>query len=269
MQTIDLFQYKDYKKYVNDRLDHGLKTRGVRTHLANAINCQTAYVSSVLRGDAHFTPEQGEAINTFFEHADLECDYFLILLQLQRAGTQGLKSRLQKNLNKILEARFTLNKRIDVSPVLSESDQIIYYSEWYYSAIHTLTSIPEFQTLESIATRLSLSKNTVTAALLFLKEVGLIAVSKNIYTIGPTRIHLGSDSPMISRHHNNWRMLTAQLLHKRSGTDIHYSSVVTMSHDDADKLREKILQFIANSKELIKKSKEEELFSLDLDFFKV
>lgn len=269
MQTIDLFQYKDYKKYVNDRLDHSPKARGVRTDLANAINCQTAYVSSVLRGNAHFTPEQGEAINSFFEHADLECDYFLVLLQLQRAGTLGLKSRLQKNLNKILEARFTINKRIDVAPVLSEADQLIYYSEWYYSAIHALTSIPEFQTLESIATRLSLTKNVVNQALLFLKDSGLVTVSKNICKIGPTRIHLGSDSPMISRHHNNWRMLTAQLMHKRLGTDLHYSSVVTMSNDDADKLRELIVQFIASSKEIIKKSKEEELFSLNLDFFKV
>jgi uncharacterized protein (TIGR02147 family) len=269
MQTIDLFQYKDYKKYTNDRLDNSPKARGVRTDLANSINCQTAYVSSVLRGGAHFTLEQGEAINSFFQHSDLECDYFLILLQLQRAGTLGLKNRLQKNLNKILEARFTINKRIDVSPLLSEADQIIYYSEWYYSAIHALTSIPEFQTLESIATRLALSKNVVSHALSFLKDVGLVTVSKNIYNIGPTRIHLGSESPMISRHHNNWRMVTAQLLHKRAPSDLHYSSVVTMSHDDADKLREMIVQFIANSKEIIKKSKEEELFSLDLDFFKV
>lgn len=267
--TKDLFQHKDYKQYINEKLDNGLVTRGARSLFAKAINCQTAYVSSVLRGQLHFTPEQGEAINNFFHHSDMESDYFLLLLQWQRAGTAHLKQRLKKNMEKILEARFTIHKRLELTAVLSEEHQTIYYSEWYYAAIHALTSIPEFQTIDAIAQRLNLEKSMTAKVLSFLTETGLVKHTKNLYSIGTTRIHLGSDSPIVSRHHTNWRLLTAQLLHKRQSTDLHYSSVITISHEDVEKLKELILQFITSSKQIIRTSKEEDLYSLNLDFFQL
>ena len=89
------FDYTDYKSYINARLDADPQGRGSRSALARAIRCQSAFVSSVLRGSVHFTPEQGEAINEHFGHSETDADYFLLLLQLQRAGTDSLRQRLK------------------------------------------------------------------------------------------------------------------------------------------------------------------------------
>ncbi|MCB9073874.1 MAG: TIGR02147 family protein [Bdellovibrionaceae bacterium] len=269
MQKRELFDFKDYKDYVTQRLDEDLAGRGARSRLAKAINCQTAYLSSVLRGHQHFTPEQGEAINDYFLHSDLESEYFLLLLFWQRAGSKPLKQRLEKKITELKQSRFNLSARLNVSNVLSERDHVTYYSEWYYSAIHTYTSLPLPHTISSISKDLQLSPHIVKSALAFLVDVGLVFLNKGVYKIGTTSIHLKADSPLISRHHVNWRLYTTQKLPERREEDIHYSSVVTLSHADVVRIKENIVEFIKNSKAIIKQSPEEVLYSLDLDFFKV
>src|SRR5258708_4308976 len=100
-----LLSYSDYKTYVNERLDADPERRGSLSGLAGATRSKTAYVPSVLRGSAHFTPEQGESINEHLGHSEAEADYFLLLLQLQRAGTESLRKRLRKQMQRIQESR--------------------------------------------------------------------------------------------------------------------------------------------------------------------
>lgn len=54
-----IFDYSDYKAFILS-VDQS-RPRGFRKSLAAAIPCQTAYVSQVLNGGAHFNLEQAEA----------------------------------------------------------------------------------------------------------------------------------------------------------------------------------------------------------------
>jgi hypothetical protein len=66
-----LFHYKDYKTYLNKKLDDpALGGRGARARFARAIGCQSAYTSHVLKSSGHFNWEQGEAINEFLGHTE-------------------------------------------------------------------------------------------------------------------------------------------------------------------------------------------------------
>ncbi len=264
-----LFAHHDYKRYLNERLDSDKAGRGSRSALARAIRCQSAYVSSVLRGSSHFTPEQGEAINEHLGHSEAEADYFLLSLQLQRAGTELLRKRLKKQLQKIQETRFDLQKRLTVGQSLSRDDQAIYYSEWYYSAIHALSSIPEFNSVAKIAARLGVDMGVAAEAVDFLVRTGLMEKNKSGLKIGQTSIHLGADSPLIGKHHVNWRLQAMQSLTKKAADGLHYSSVVTLSEGDAMKLKEQIVSFLQELKKVVKQSKEEELRCFSLDFFRV
>ncbi len=270
MQEKSLFNYDDYKKYLNDYFDSKQTSRGNRSAMARAIDCQTAYVSSVLRGVNHFTPEQAEAINIHIGHSEAESDYFFLLLQFQRAGTEALKRRIKKQIEKIRQERFNLKKRLQVSQSLSFSDQAKYYSEWYFSAVHTLSSIPGFQNITSIATYLNLDTSLVAEIIDFLLSSGLLESVKHEFRIGKTHIHLGSDSPLISKHHINWRLQAMQKLSLRTAADnLHYSSTVTLSQADVVRIKEMIIQLIKNSKEIIRKSPEETLQCFAIDFFKI
>jgi uncharacterized protein (TIGR02147 family) len=269
MQPKLLFDYSDYKKYINDRLDSDPKGRGGRSALAKSLTCQTAYVSSVLRGSSHFTPEQGEAINTHFAHTETEAEFFLLLLQWQRAGTESLRMRLKRQMDRIQVSRFDLKKRIGVAPILSEINQATYYSEWFYAAIHALASIPEFQTVKAMAERLNLEPSLVSQAVEFLVATGLLVSTGKDFKVGLTRLHLGSDSPLISKHHSNWRLLAMQRFPNRRTSDVHYSSVITVSRRDAVKLKEMLVGVLRSADAVIRDSREETLQCFSLDFFEV
>lgn len=269
MRLKDLFAHQSYKEYLTNRLEATQPVRGARARLAEAMGSQPAYVSSVLNGAGHFTPEQGEAINEFLAHSEAEADYFLLLLQWERAGTAGLKARLGRQMEKIREEKFNLQSRLPVGAELSESAQQIYYSEWFYAALHTLVSIPAFGTAESLATALKLEKKVVGEALKFLQEQGLVIANKGRLRIGPSRIHVGGNSPLVGRHHANWRLKAMQVISERRQEGLHYSSVVTLSEKDAVRIQEKLVADIKEIKEVIRASPEEKLMSFNLDFFRV
>jgi uncharacterized protein (TIGR02147 family) len=264
-----LHSHTDYKSYMNQRLDSDPRGRGSRAALAKAIRCQSAYVSSVLRGKAHFTPEQGEAINAHLGHSEAESDYFLLLLQSQRAGSEALRARLRRQMQRVLESRFDLKLRLPVSQALTKEVQATYYSEWYYAAIHALSSVPGFGSVSALAARLKIEPSRVAEAVNFLLSVGLIVKGKRGFGIGQARIHLGSESPFISRHHQNWRLQAIQRVSRRAADDLHYSSVVTLSGKDAILVKEKIVAFIRDLKDVVRDSKEEKLQCFSLDFFEV
>lgn len=91
-------------------------------------------------------------------------------------------------------------------------DQATYYSSWYYAAIHVAVSVPSLQSREALTQYFGLSGGLVREALSFLTSVGLLEKKGERYTQGVTRLFLGKDSPMIKKHHTNWRMRSIHTL---------------------------------------------------------
>jgi uncharacterized protein (TIGR02147 family) len=266
----NVFDYRDYKKYLVDSLDaRPGGGRGSRSALAEATGCQTAYVSQVLNGNANFSLEQADLINKFLGHAADEADFFLLLVQHGRAGTHSLRSYFMGQINKILEKRLVIKDRLDVKKALSREDQVLYYSNWLYAMVHVMLSIPEFQNREAIAKYLGLPLQRVSEILDFLLSVGLAKRDQGRFKIGDARLHLGSDSAMFAKHHTNWRVQAMRSLDRSGNDDTHYSSVVTLTKEDAVKIRLMIIDFIKEVKVVVKEAKEEEVHAFCLDFFQV
>lgn len=245
-------------------------TRGLKSQLAKAIRAPLSHISQVLSGKSHLTLEQTESANSFFEHNDDECEYFLILVQFTRAGTPQLKKRLEQQLNKIRDKRLVIQNRIEVKESISLQDQACFYSKWFYQAIHILATIPAFQTKQAIAQRLNISLKTVTDVLDFLQVIGLIRQTQEKFQASVSRIHLGADSPLISKHHLNWRLKTLEVLERENnGDDLHYSSVISISISDFKKIKEELISNITSIKEIVRDSNEEELYCFSADLFRV
>ncbi len=208
-------------------------------------------------------------LNDFLGHDKNESEYFFCLVQLARAGTQKLKTRFQEQQTQLLNRRALLRERIEIKERLTELDQLKYYSAWYYAAIHILVTIPNFQTKAKICERLNLNLETVTNALTFLVESGLVAQDGQSFLPGVVRLFLGGDSPMISKHHTNWRVRAIDSLDKGVETDLHYSTVISISKTDASAIKEHLMKSVETARSTIKVSKEEELLCLNLDFFRI
>lgn len=268
-QTV--FDYRDYKTYINELIaSRPEKGRGMKSAIAEAVGCQKAYVSQVLSGDAHFSLEQADSLNQFMGHSPEESHFFFLLVQLARAGKPSLRRYFEDQIRQVNEKRLVIKDRLKIKDTLSREDQATYYSAWYYAAIHIMLGIEKFQTKDALIKHLGLSQKKVTEVLDFLVSLGLARQSSlGRFEIGPTRIHLERDSPMISKHHTNWRMSAIRSLERASENDLHYSVVAGMSDEDAVKIRSMILKYIEETLGVIHASKDEGVHCFALDFFPI
>jgi uncharacterized protein (TIGR02147 family) len=267
---MDLFSFDDYRQYLNRVISSQPNQGwGYRSELAGAIGCQSAYLSRVLKGGADLSLEQADKLSRFLGHSDDENEYFLLLVERARAGTVSLRRRFEKKIKDILERRLVLKDRFKVKPVLSREDQATYYSAWYYVGVHVLLSVPEYRTRQKIAEALNLPLARVSEVLSFLVSTGLAVEKDGAFKIGEARIHVGTDSPLLSKHLTNWRLQAMQSVERNNAENLHYSSVVTLSQSDAARIRALLVKAIEECNSIVAPSPEEEMRCLSIDFFKI
>lgn len=262
-----VFDASDYKSYLRSRIAEA--PRGEKSRLARAMNCHLAYLSQVLHSQAHLNLEQAEALTRHLGFTEEEIDFFLHLVHRERAGTVSLRKFYEKKSAEILKRRAVLKNRLSFKKALSISDQATYYSAWYYAAIHLLLAIPGMNSKEALANYLSLTTKQVTGVIDFLVSCGLAQNKGGRLTIGSDSIHLGSDSPLISKHHTNWRMQAIRSLEQDRQSDLHYSSVITISAEHIPKIRDALIKVIEEIRKMARSPKEERLFCYAIDLFEI
>lgn len=264
-----LFQFNDYRQYLQHALPTAGPLRGSRVKLAETLNVQKGWISAVLGGSADLTLEHAFKVSRFLAHTDEEREYFLLLIQYARAGSRDLKSHFHTKVLEISTKRREIRERIHPSSKISEHDQITYYSSWHYAAIHMCFMIPSLRTPESIARYTGIPIERVKSILEFFLRTGVAGIKDGAYVAGQTRIHIGSESPFISKHHSNWRMRAIHALDRSKKENLHYSSAMSLSKDAAEKIREILLQSIQSTEPIIKEAKDECVYALTMDWFEI
>lgn len=266
--NISVFEFENYKDFLLSWIkSQKFKGRGIRQKLATAACCQVAYISHVLVGERHLSLEQGEAIARFIGLTADDLEYFLLLIESARAGTTHLKDYFDRQLHAKKNANRDLKKRVRIKNSISQEDQGVYYSAWYYQAIRMALTIPELQTPVAISETLRIPIERVHEVLHFFITKGLARATANGFETTQTQIHVGSDSPLIGRMHSNWRQHTVHQLEHRRQDNLHYSAAVTLSESDYQKVREVLLKAVTNCHQIIRPSKEEKLCVLAMDFY--
>lgn len=264
----NVFSYKDYKTYLKG-IEKSRKAyeRGFRSKLAEVLGCQSGYISHVLNGSAHLSLEQSMKAAQFLGLSTKERKYLLLLVEHARAGTHELKSHFENELKLLKDEHLNLKSHVGTSSILSEVDQSTYYSSWLYLAVHVVCSLPGYSNAKAIAQALRLSEGAVGQVLLFLVRTGIVKEAKGILKPGLTQIHLNRESPLIRQHHTNCRVAAIQSLMNEDKEDVHYSTVSTLSKDDAEKLRVDMVKLIEHYVSVIKPSKDEVMYGFNLDFY--
>jgi len=229
-----------------------------------------ALISQVINGPKDFTTEQVCELSKFWGLTALESEFFILLIQRDRAGTQNLKKFFSEKIETCRLQSAQIQKRVEIDHILSDEAKAIFYSSWAYSAARLLTEIPSFQSLDEISARLNLSRQKTAKILEFLVFNGLCERRDDKYILGPQRTHLEYGSPFLGRHHMNWR---AQALQKteaiREDDELMFTAPLTLSRRDVLALRERLLQVIGELSAVVKVSKSETLYCLNVDLFEV
>jgi len=257
-----LFDFDEYRSVIKWQIKVNESVRGYQTLLAKAAGCQRAFLSQALNSHVQLTPDHVAGLSKFWQFDELETDYFLELVLLERASSPSLKQVIERRLRTLRKQRLNLAERFKINETLPENIQAIYYTSWHMSAIHVLLSIPEFNDIHKISQRLHLSPAAVQSSIKHLEELKVIKkTNKHLY--------LPKTSPFTGTNHINWRQRAIANIQSQDTDALHYSVVSALSVADVEKFRELILKCIEGTRKVVEPSPEEEIICFTCDLFKV
>lgn len=243
--------------------------RGEFRKIASHLSVHSTLISHIFRGAADLTLEQAVSLAKYLGLNDFECEYFLNLVQKARAGTPALRAVFERRLDQQREQAAQISKRISPQRVLDEKDKAMFYSEWFYSAIRLICSVPGFQDTDSIAAHFQLNKSTVSRAVEFLLETGLCKMNDGKLEHAVQTTHVPADSPLASRHHKNWRLKAMERYPYLGSSELAFTMPVTLSAADILRVRKMLLNFIQEVDRVFDKSPSEKLCCLNIDWLEV
>ncbi len=265
-----VLNYKDFRKFVRQMFAARSKNGfGEATKLAQALSVNNTLISQILNGDKCFTLEQAVSTAGHFNLNELETEYFILLIQLDRAGTKPYRQFVEKQIERIRFKSQDLANRVLHDTQISEEKRATYYSDWIYSAIRLSTLLPGLKTIEALAEHYHLPLVKVKTVVDFLLTAELLKLEKGELSIGVRSTHLNAQSPWIKSHHANWRQKALQDISGGSLQALHYSAPLTISKSDSEKIREIMVKAINAVDEIMEPSESEELHCLTIDWFQV
>ena len=256
-------EYVDYKVFIKSSLRHGRQVE-----FAKYLNCQSAFLSQVLRGKPNLSLEQGFLATEYFNMGKAEADYFMLSLQLGRSGSVKLKSYFRKKMDNLREEHSRVDSKIGNFDTLDELSKAVFYSSWKYALVHVLLSVPSTDQMKLIQSYTGFAKAEINSCLEFLSSSGLIALGKGGWKPTKKRIHISPEDPLIGLHHKNFRHLAARELEERKEMAFHFSAAMALSASDCEKIKTILLNAIEKTEQVLKPSPEETLRVLNIDFFK-
>ena len=267
--STDIYQFRDYREFLRDRVASAPTSWGQWAKLAHAAGCQAPYLSQVIKEKAHLTTDHVIGIAEYFSLSPEETEYFLLLLEHARAGTARARSFLNRKLIGIRKAREDIARRLHQPRLEIGEKETLYYSAWYWAAIHIAVSIPQLRTTDAISRRLMLPRDAVEDALNKLEVHKIVRKVGSEWEIGTADVHIPKDSLLIGVHHNHWRQRAITDATMPFRDNVHYTGVHSISIADYQILKARLLDFISQTHALVSPSKEEELICFACDLFVV
>ncbi len=268
-----VFEARNYVDYVRVSLRGGLpsRPRGMIKTVAQSIGCHSTFISQVLSGRGHFSHEQALLFCSHFKLSEEESEFFIDLLNRDRAGTSQAKLHFQRIINRKILERRSFQKRNKLQSVLKENQEVKYLASWIPSAVYGALHIPGLQTAKKIGDYLNLDTRVAEATLASLKSLNLVLLRKDNWVPTEHDLHISKDSAFAGHYHGSWRLKTASRLAELPRTihQTHYSSVFAISNQVAEEIREVILRNLTDIRKKMVSAPSEQLFVLCLDFYPI
>ena len=267
---MEVFGFSNYRDYLSFRIESDEEGRGYQKKLATAAGCQSSYLSQVLSTQANLTLEQAIGLSGFWNFDEDETEFFMKLVQYDRAGTPRLREHVLTKMEELRAKHRTLSNRFQDVTSITDGIELEYYSTWYLPVIHTMVAVPEFRHAKAIARQLNLDVAVIENALETLARADLVEKMDYGWTNTARSIHLKSESPLNYTYHKNIREIAGRTMQQGNpGENIHYSAIYSLSKSDFDRIKQQLVAMLDESRSVIIKSKEETAAIFALDFFQV
>ncbi|MGE3759736.1 MAG: TIGR02147 family protein [Pseudobdellovibrionaceae bacterium] len=261
-----LFEFSDYRPFLKHYIRHLPKGgRGEVSRMAQHLRVNSTLLSQIFSGSKDLTLEQAQNMCEYLALSSLESDYFMLLVQIARAGSVKLKNYFRDKLELIKKESLQVAKRIAQDRVLTDYERSVFYSSWLYSGIRLYTSVGKGKTIDEIAERFDIPRARAVEALRFLASVGLCKEEEGRFKMGAQRTHLEKGSPFLIKHHTNWRIKSLERAESVSDDELMFTAPLSINKKDFARVREEIMGLIKKVSETIKDSEADDVGSLNID----
>jgi len=259
--------YSSYISYLKELIkENRVVSRGFQAKLAQQAGCHPTYLSQVIGGRVHLSLEHAYAMSEFLEFSELETEYFIFLVEAERAGNVRLKKYFESRLDNIRRQ----NNEAKASEAVPEQrlprpeDESFYFENWYRPVLHLLILTGNYHDTRTLSLRVGLPEEKVEKDLVLLEGHGFINRSKGAWKSEIRKIHVSANSPVVERYHSYWRAKAT--LSQKQTHELRYSGVHVISKADVLELRSFIHEFLMSFRKKAEDSAEETLVSLSLDY---
>lgn len=267
---MNLFDNDNYRNIIRNWVkSQPSKGRGQLLEMAELIGTPASVFSQILGGQRDLLPDHAFLLADHMGLLSLEKEYFITLVQIEKASHHQYKKFLKEKKEQLKSESLNLSKRVPHEKILDEKEQQEFYSTWLYSAIRLSCGIGNGFSAEEIKRKFHLSQQRTIHMLDFLVRTGLIIQKEGAYHMGPQRTFLARNSPMIGRHHSNWRIKAIERANDLAENELMFTGPLTCSQRDAAQIREKLAKLIQEISDIVKDSPSEELIYFGLDFLQI
>ncbi len=267
----DLYNLDNYISVIKAQISNNEDLRGYQSLLASKAGVHSSYFSRVLGEQVHLTPDQAARLANFWDFNPDQIEYFIGLVHFARAATKELKQSISRQLLSIVKRNEDLTKRIEDTAKITDDGFGIYYSTWYFVAIHMLLTLKDYSNVAAVAQRLSLLPETVSFVFNTLERLSLIEkIDSENYQVKESNIHLPNQTYWSGIYHASWRHKIGEILpNNKNLEEIHFTGLNTICRKDFLKIKKRLLLALEEARQLSLESREEDLYCLTLDYFKI
>lgn len=265
-----VFESKSYVSYMqNAILSDGKKKHGIVKALAEKLRCHPTFISQVMSGKADLNHDQAIRFCNYLELTQEETEFFINLLNRDRAASTEAKAHFQRILDEKISERRVFQKRANLKSSLRTDQEGQYLARWVYPVAHAALQIPNLRTEEKIAKLLDIDIADAKHVLEMLENLKLAKRTSGSWVATEGALHIGKDSPFTANFHANMRLKTAAnfVSRKRSMEQTHFSSVFAISKAVSEEVREAFLRSLKDAREKMVDSDPEVLYVLCLDYY--
>ncbi len=261
--------FKSYREFIKNWISVQPRSgHGLLAAISVQLRISRSLVSAILSGKRNLTIEQALNLAQFMKLQPNECDYFIVLVEVERAGTAALRSYWQKKAQIISKKILSVKSQVQFDQELSFEEQVEYYSNINYSLLRILSTIDGGLSYDEINENIRNRISNIDSILEFLMRNKLIEKKNETYFATSKAIHLDKESANYSKYHSNLRILQLSNFDRTNEENIAFSSVCTLSEADFLKIREMILDFVKKVNPLVADSKPNLVASITIDFMK-
>lgn len=268
---MDLFLLDSYRAWISSLTAPGPTGRRLTyAAIATAAGIPKSYLSRVMKGDAHLSPDQLWLLCEQASLADEEAQFLLLLLERDRCAVRRRKEVLETRIGAIRAQQARSEAAIKVSTSEEESYALApYYLDPWMQVIHIALTIPRYRAdVGLVAGDLGLPMARVRRVLDKLKELGIISMNGARISVLKDHLHLSRSSPLCASWKKNLRS-AAMNCNDLNPNPLNYSfSVVFSSSEEARlEIQRKWFALLKEIESISARHPEEELFGLNFDLF--